>query len=466
MNRALYLIIAVMLAIVSGLSGCGGGAGDASSPGGSGGGIPVLIVLVPNQYIVRTGGIILLQAKVLDGNGHPIAGKTVSYSSKTGIGVLSAPSAVTDEKGVAIVTLTSSATGYAVIEASTSSSFVMDRKTVYFNSETASPNVLVLDVDGDGDGTYNERTDFEVFEHDSILLRATLRTNTGSAVAGSAVTFYADFPYEVNFYDISGNPTTTVYTNSSGVAFINMKADLVLQEERTYLNVSAYDVSGGAVDMITLFLSPVVISQIVFTEIPDYIDLDDAQNAGNPVNITVQVYSSDGFVPDGTIVKFVADVAGTDIDSPTVFYVSTIDGQATLTMPTSLFDGIYELAPGTLMITASCGGISATDDIVLVRSATITITPTTWDLGCPVTMIMPVGYVVSGGVAPYTVEFTLPEKVSDTSPVQPGDTVGTAGTNYVTFTVEYECVASETSTSSINVFDSIGASASSIVNIN
>ena len=160
------VILAILLAFSFSVLSCGGGSGSFSSPHGENPGTPTIVRLLPSHYIALTNSIITLHAKVLDGNGAPVKNVSVRFTNQSPIGILSATTAKTNNSGLATVTIKSTVTGFATIQAEVNKGVanVRDKKTVFFSSTLSLSPYLVLDVDGNGNGIYNEPSDLNLFE--------------------------------------------------------------------------------------------------------------------------------------------------------------------------------------------------------------------------------------------------------------------------------------------------------------
>jgi hypothetical protein len=105
--RSLKIWIALVAAALLGLSGCGGGGGDPGTPllgNGENNGEPVLSVVLSNSVV--TGATpATVSAKVTDSGGNALPGVVVSFATQSGLGTVSAPTALTADNGVATVTL-------------------------------------------------------------------------------------------------------------------------------------------------------------------------------------------------------------------------------------------------------------------------------------------------------------------------------------------------------------------------
>ena len=125
---ALFMILAL-------LAYCGGGAGTSSEPVGVNPGQPSIVQLLSVQQIVQTNSNVFLEAKVLDGNGRVVPNTPVTFTNLSLVGVLSSTQAMTDSLGFAKVTLFSTDSGFATVQAevNTGAGKVRDKKTVFFS---------------------------------------------------------------------------------------------------------------------------------------------------------------------------------------------------------------------------------------------------------------------------------------------------------------------------------------------
>ena len=180
------IILLTLLALCIGTFSCGQGAGSSSHPHGENQGIISVVTLSPSQSIAQTNAFIYLHARVLDGNGVPVKNQDVTFTNLTepfgviqkflkivGIHksahILSASTVKTDDLGIATVKITSTTAGFATIQAevNTGAGIVRDKKTVFFTISlvpvTPSAPTMKLHVD-DGDGTFDENDDFNLFK--------------------------------------------------------------------------------------------------------------------------------------------------------------------------------------------------------------------------------------------------------------------------------------------------------------
>ncbi|MEF9427533.1 MAG: Ig-like domain-containing protein, partial [Candidatus Mariimomonas ferrooxydans] len=147
-----FLLSIAFFTIIVLLAGCGGSGGTTGIPRGVNPGIPSVVQLLPLQIVAQTNSYIDFRAKVLDGNGNPVKNERVTFTNLSSpFGTLSSTVRYTDSLGFATVTLYSTTSGFATVQAEvdTGAGWVRDRRTVYFT--TGSLNLypyLILDVDG------------------------------------------------------------------------------------------------------------------------------------------------------------------------------------------------------------------------------------------------------------------------------------------------------------------------------
>ncbi len=404
------LFAAALFILAAALTGCGGGTGSSSQPTGVNAGVPSVIQLLPVQTVAQTNSYISVKAKVLDGNGQLLPNAKVTFTNLSLLGSLSATTATTDQFGIATVNLFSTTSGFSTIQAEVNNGagMVRDKRTVFFsdydltisNTTNTSIPTLTLDVDGNHNGIYNEPGDFILFEtpdDNQVTIRATL-TVGGVPVSGSLITFGSDtaegtFPL--------GN---TVHTDMNGQASVLVKVDpTVLRNFNTVLNITA-SADDGAANIVSLFLSPVLVDTVSATADPQTID------SGATSTISAQVSTTAGNnAPDGTAVNFTTTAGSVTPFSQTTAGIAT----ATFTAPTLSAGGFNLQAT----ITAATGGKSGTAKVTIVAPPAPTPAPTPTPTPVPALTVNPPGasiscggatatFFVTGGVPPYTATVT------------------------------------------------------------
>jgi hypothetical protein len=377
-------IILALLAFTLSFAGCGGGSGSMDSPKGENPGKSTLVELTPSHFVSHTNSDITLHAKVLDGNGNPVKNKPVRFTNLSPIGTLDKITDKTNAAGIATVTLHSHEVGYATIQAEVDEGLnqVRDRTVIYyssFNLMWPEPQI-VLEIDADGDGIYNEASDFNFFEtatDDTATLRATAYDEFGKRIVGMDITFSGDSG--------ASFPLGNVFkTNSAGQAFTTLKVSptsVVGQE--TSLNVYATG-ANNAVGFLQVFLRPVYITGITLVASPS------AVIAGETATVIAVVTTSAGTVPDDLAVQFSVSPVTLGYVEPVVALTS--NGSATTVFTPS------DTQIGTATITASIADFAATAEIVVTTE--FAVAPDSQTLTNPAVGDT-VTYTISGGVAPY-----------------------------------------------------------------
>ena len=398
---ALFVIVAL-------LAGCGGGAGSPSTPSGVNPSVPSIVQLLAVQQIVQTNSSTSVRAKVLDGNGAPIAGVPVIFTNLSLLGVLSSTTATTNSLGYATVSLYSTDPGFATIQAevNTGSGKVRDRKVVFFSlfdmflpPTAALVPTLDLAVDSNNNGIYSEPADFYLSTGEAIV-RATVMDETGSPVLGDAVKFGSDST-ELTFPD--GAVKTT---NPDGQAFARVK--VVPSEIRNFdtpVNVTAVSSATGAGNVITLFLTPIEIAKLNLFANPLVV-----ASAGTSALTATATTSAGTFVQDGTTVNF-SITSGSGTVTPfgqTTAGVAT----ATYTAPTLLAGQGNQSAT----IVASSGGTFSQPVTISVTAPALalTVTPASRTVVSQGTT-QTVNFTITGGTGPYTTTSSDPTKVYNTT---------------------------------------------------
>jgi hypothetical protein len=459
-----FFILLFLVFITFSMANCGGGSGSSSSPRGENPDVPFIIQLRPSQYVAQTNTFIYMHARVLNGNGNPIRDVPVTFTKLSSIGVLDQTVSNTDGSGYATVKLLSSTDGFIIVQAGVSggSGQIRDQRTVYFTTlNLFLLPYMYLEVDGDNNGIYDEQPgDFNLFENTSdnqVIVRATVFkvTRYGQPEVGSVVTFGSDIPYRVGSsttcsdgtgtcevsFPLGNTPTTDI----DGHASVLVQVDpLILSSVKTVLNITA-SADNGATDMISLFLEPVIISDVTVSANPDVVE------SGKTSSITAAItLNTGGPAPDNTTVGFTTTCGSIEP------FAQTSKGAATATFTATSM-------ASTCTITATAGGVMGTVDVIVTTATTMSIIPTTVNITSTAAGSADIQYFVSGGIAPYTVYFTIPVLVDAASPTTDGGTVGTAGTNQAAFTVRYSWIAGTKATFQLVVVDSLGKSANSTI---
>jgi hypothetical protein len=392
--KKITLSLIALLILSTFLINCGGGSGGSSSPGGEKPGVPEIVQVLPSHYIAMTNSAILIRAKILNGNGGPVKNLPVTFTNISPIGTLmnSNDAALgnktvvrTNDSGMATIKVKSTTSGFVTIQAEVNKGvgIVRDRKTMYFGSSLSLSPFMYLDVNGDGDTVYNEPTDYTLFENDNdnkVVVRATVFSKFGQRVSGVSVQFGADST-EATFPN--GNTATT---NSDGEAFTLVQVDpAAIRDLETFINITA-SASNGAANIYTLYLLPVTISSVTVNANPSVL----APNATSAISAAVKL-NTGGPPPDSSAVGFVADCG-----TVTPFALTTSGlATATFTAPSTV------PAPPLCIVTARIAGQEGHTIPGITISSALNVQPGTQTLNG--LSGGTVSYIISGGVAPYTV---------------------------------------------------------------
>ncbi len=385
------IIVFFLLALSLSAFSCGGGSGSSETPSGENPGKSTIVELTPSHFVSHTNSDITLHARVLDGNGVPVRHVPVRFTNLSPIGVLSATSAKTNDIGIATVTLHSHEVGFATIQAEVDEGLnqVRDRKVVYYSDFALmwpQPQI-VLEIDADGDGIYNETSDFNFFEtstDDTGLLRATAFDEFGKRVVGIDITFSGDSG--------ASFPLGNVFkTNSNGQAYATLKVSptsVVNQETSLNLYATGYICGcSSTVGFLQIFLQPVYITGLTLTANPPGV----VGSEGETSTVTAYVTTSAGTIPDDLAVQFSVSPVTSGYVEPLV--ALTENGAAsTVFTPSATY-------LGNATVTATIGNVTNTVVILVATELTVTPPSQTVDgfIGGTAT------YIISNGIPPYTI---------------------------------------------------------------
>lgn len=410
--KKVFILLTVMALAVGAFSCGGGGAGGLDSPGGENPWIASVLTLSVDKNVAQTGSYVYFHAKVLDGNGNPLAGKTVNFTNVAGGGEISGVSissivtgffdksasavttAVTNGYGIASVRVRLTSDGFVTLVAEYGG--LRDKRSAYFTSSDSTkglsftPIAVNVDVDGNNNGIYNESDDMRICQtvNDNVLRVRTTVYIVGARASGVSVNVLTDYDIMATFPNTpygSDNDADldidedNIVTNSQGEAFTELSVNCLVENVERILNVYAstptyyiqeFDGNFSGVGGISLFLQPVTVTGITVTATPDTI-----LSAETSI-IRATVHTTAGSELDGILVQFNTSCGTTD---PTV--TTTVDGVAETTFTPPSY-------PGPCTITAKVGSVTG--------SAIVTVTT-------PLAVLPSSQTVVAGSSATFTI---------------------------------------------------------------
>ncbi|MEE8329321.1 MAG: hypothetical protein V3R54_05260 [Thermodesulfovibrionia bacterium] len=453
------LLSIVLFTIIVSLASCGGsGSGTSGEPEGVNPGIPSIVQLLPLQIVAQTNSSIDFRAKILDGNGNPVKNEPVTFTNLSPIGVINpqlvataggvsiaagGPVVVnTDSLGFAIITLYSTTSGFATVQAEVNTGLgqVRDSRTVFFTTGSLIllPS-MTLEVDSNLNDIYDETDDFFILDNGNVVrIRATVYDRFDIPAPGIIVTFGTDVPYRVGqdpdaecsdgsdfceIYFLGGNIRTT---DGNGQALVDINVfPTSLRTYQTLFNVTA-EADNGAFNMVTLFLDPVIATLVTVFAAPDVV------SSGGTSEITASAITNLGTpLPEGTTVNFtVSPIPGGGGIEP--FAQIDAAGVATVTYTAPTLD---PADPDLVVtITATVAGESGTTTVIVtaptadaLEIAPSSITITDDDVNTQTLL-----FQITNGVPPYTVTSSNDLVAYDSAP---GDGVWSVAASGDTFNV-------------------------------
>ncbi len=460
MRKAVLLLTLLLLSL--GVSSCGGGgSGSLSNGGGENPGVPSLVLLAPSSNVAQTNASITLSATVVDGNGAPVPNILVTFTKLSALGTLSTTLPVaTDASGIARVNVHSSAPGFVTVVAQVSvgTGFIREKRSIFFttsdttNGLAFTPIAILVDVDGNNNGIYNETSDLKICEaaaDNVVRVRATLFI-AGVRAPGVVVNFTTDSDALASFpntplgtdTDFDGDiDIDSVITNSQGEAFTEVTINCLVQNNERIINVygftntlfvPAFNGFFSGVGAIPLFLQPVTVTGITVTATPSTVLPSGTSRIDATVNTSAGPIS-------GIAVSFTTS-CGTV--SPAVSQTSNGVATTTFTAPST---------PGPCTVTARVG--SVTGAAVVTVSTALSVLPSA------VTINGTAGgaatFTINGGIPGYTITTNNP-----TFPPVPAAVAASGGT----FTVTVPAGTAPTS-ATYTVRDSVGTTVTATLTV-
>ena len=349
MTKKLLTILLITVSIYM-LSACGGGgAGVADVPPGVNPGVVSLLKLMPDRNVAQTGSYAYFHARVLDGNGVPLAGKSVNFTNMTAGVTITSPTAITDKDGIAKVGVRMTYAGYATVIAEAEGH--RDRRSLLFTNQNSirgfalNPILVLLQADRNMNGIYDEADDFKVCQGPNtnvVRIKATTYV-MGVRKGGMRIGISSDYSTLVTFpntpmLDVATN-TYYLTTNAVGEATVDVTVNCQLQPNELLFNMYAttdyyyiedFDLSFMGTGGMSLFLQPVTVTGIVLTADPTTAVVGGTSNIRAVVNTTI------GPAPDNTAVQLYT-TCGTITPTPAL----TVNGvaEASYTAPSYIPQG-------------------------------------------------------------------------------------------------------------------------------
>jgi hypothetical protein len=417
-----FILSLALISIVFSFSGCGGsGGGSSSTPRGVNPGIPSVIKLLDVQNIAQTNSNVFLKARVLDGNGLPVKNEPVTFinlssplGTITALNLNTSTVAYTDSFGFATAKIFSSEPGFITVqvEVGEGAGMVRARRTVFFAPFINLVPFMILEVDGDGDGIFNEPNDFILLESPGdteFIVRATVFDRFGIPAPFTEVTFVTDIPYRVGVDGTcsDGSPDCEItfpqgnmfFTNSAGQASVLVQVNpLILRSFQTLFNVLA-SADNGAFNLVTMFLEPIFINMVALSADPLVVAPDGTSSI--TAFVTTNLLSPS---PDGTAVSFTTSPT-TGADPNPCGSVDPFD-QTTDGVATSSFNA--PPTEGTCTITGTSAGVVGGTATYQIFSG---IPPYTVVSNDPAFPPVPDSGIMSGG----SFDVTVPPGTPDTT---------------------------------------------------
>lgn len=210
--KKLYLVLASLFTLM--LFGCNGHTEDSTAN------LPQVVANIEFSLLDSEGNAkhsfeknetITLQAKVIDENNDLVANKAVSFSAS--IGSLAIESKLTNSEGIAVVYVTNESLSLGAGSASASvgeiSALAIDYEFVESGTVDVPPSLVTV-------MTLSDDLVNQFKANQEVQITSTLTDNNGQGVANKIITFAAD---------IGTLSTTTVLTNSEGIANVTLSGN-------------------------------------------------------------------------------------------------------------------------------------------------------------------------------------------------------------------------------------------------
>lgn len=418
-HKIVLLFVVFIPLLFTACGGGGSGAGSITTPNKPKENILSMVYLYANRTVIQPGSVITLVTKALETSGRPAVGRSVLFTASGGRFVSTQSS--TDDRGMAVATFTSDVEGEVAITASVEGYQVS--KNIVFTSNVSRTPLLLVEVDSNHNGIYDEDEDYSVSQGSEIDFKVKVLNNLGFPESGILVNVSGSY--------ISGG---SAYTDDTGYTHVYtvVQGENTTYEKYFVITITASDRDNNSItSYLTFTLTEVVPEQVILTADPDTLVV------GEQSVITATVIGSNGMPLQGVEVNFSADNG--DI---TGHATTDENGEAVVvyTAPNSVSSCGCD---GKITITASVNNISG--EVTILVYGSLEITPPIMSVDGETGAV--VSFTVTGGVPPYKVTPSNPDYLPDAF------TLNNSGESITIFVP----AGSETAQADYTVTDSSGA---------
>ena len=281
-------LLSIMIVGILTVTACGGGGGGSSSGNTQPPALSAISLTVPS---VEADAAITLTASASDDKGKPLSGVEIKFSIASGAsGALSSTSVTTDDTGQAATTLTSEKIGFVTVKAEAGG--LSKQVTVHFNQSKVASGTLLISIDANGDGSYNEPTDFYLPAdgHAKATVKIKLTDLENNPISNKTVTFSSDY---AGVLSADGS-----VTDANGEAVVNATVASGVESATNIVLILVSEPDTGAQNMLSFYLEPLTVKTVEYSYPASSVRI------GGTVPITVYAYLKNGApAPDGTIVN-------------------------------------------------------------------------------------------------------------------------------------------------------------------
>lgn len=315
------------------------------------------LTVVSDNSLANGVGQNVVQAQITDANGNPVPEVAVSFSAEDGV-ILAAPAVVTDNHGLATLTLTSTSAGHYQVTAIINGSSQSVAITFIADMSTAALTLEVLGTDAVADGQAQNKvraTVFDANENPVPDIEVNFSANNSATITASAVTNQSGQAESILTNTVAGETTVTATVNgdtknvttsflgdystaSLSLVVINNES-VADNQHRHMLTATVADAQGNPLPNILVLVSSQFVTsgptggvttdsagQAEFYLGSTYagvhrleVTLEPATTGGQPVNNSQTEYTS---------LTFIADVSTATVNLEIIDTDAVADGQA------------------------------------------------------------------------------------------------------------------------------------------